>query len=63
MRACAGGVSASFLNQPIELSELRVKLSQLLGRKGHPQLMLRMGYGKIKPTSKRTIVEILVRTS
>jgi hypothetical protein len=64
LRACADGVSASFLNQPIELPELRVKLSQLLGREGHPQLMLRMGYGpKIKPTPRRTIMEILARTS
>ena len=64
LRACADGVSASFLNQPIELHELRIKLNQLLGRKGHPQLMLRMGYGpEIKPTPRRKTTEVLAGTS
>jgi hypothetical protein len=63
LRACANGVSASFLNQPIELPELRIKLSQLLGRKGRPQIMLRMGYGPtIRPTPRRMPTEVLTGT-
>ena len=45
LRAQAEGVSASFLNQPIEVSELRPQLREAIGKTGFPQLLLRMGYG------------------
>ena len=55
-------VSASFLNQPIEVAELRTKLLDLVGVKGFPQLLLRLGYGPdVKPTPRRTAGEVLIR--
>jgi nitroreductase len=62
LRARAEEIWASFLNQPIEVPELRPKFRSLLGRKGHPQLLLRMGYGQdTKPTPRRTAGEVLLR--
>lgn len=62
LRGRAEEIWASFLNQPIEVSKFRPKLRDLLGRKGYPQLLLRMGYGQdVKPTPRRTAGEVLVR--
>ena len=61
LRAQAEGVSASFLNQPIEVPELRPQLRDAVGRKGFPQLLLRMGYGsEVEPTPRRTVEEVLI---
>lgn len=62
LRARAEGIWASFLNQPIEVPESRIKLGNLLGVKGFPQLILRLGYGpQVKPTPRRTPGEVLMR--
>jgi Nitroreductase family len=61
LRAQAEGVSASFLNQPIEVSELRPRLRDLLNRSGFPQLILRLGYGPVvQPTPRRSPHEVLL---
>lgn len=39
------GLSASFLSQPVELPGTRAALRTLLGVSGHPQTVLRIGYG------------------
>lgn len=44
LRATASGLGASFLNQAIEVAELRPRLAATLGRTGHPQLLLRLGH-------------------
>ena len=44
-RRCQAGISASYLNQPIEVTALRQRLGHLVGLSGFPQLLLRMGYG------------------
>jgi hypothetical protein len=51
------------MNQPIEVSELRLKLLQALGRdSGFPQLLMRMGYGKeAKPTPRRELDDVIAR--
>jgi nitroreductase len=55
------GLSASFLNQPIEVSDLRPALKLKLGTDGHPQILLRIGYGpEVKPTPRRPIEEIIL---
>jgi len=57
----AEGVSASFLNQPVEVPELRLRLARLLGRAGFPQLVLRLGYGRtVRPTPRRSVEDILI---
>lgn len=62
LRARVDDVWASFLNQPIEVPELRTQVRDLLGKKSFPQLLLRMGYGQdVKPTPRRTPGEALMR--
>lgn len=55
-------VWSSFLNQPIEVPELRPKVQELMKEeKGYPQIILRMGYGEdVKPTPRRPIDEVLL---
>jgi iron-sulfur cluster repair protein YtfE (RIC family) len=60
LRATQDEVAASFLNQPIEVPELRTKVADLTGRPGTPQLALRLGYGpETGPTPRRPVSEIL----
>jgi hypothetical protein len=60
LRARAEGVWASFLNQPIEVPELRPRVREAVGEAGFPHLLLRMGYGQeVRPTPRRAIEEVL----
>ena len=60
LHACAAGISASFLNQPIEVPALRSRLAGVTGVGGFPQLLLRLGYGSaIPPTPRRDVDEVL----
>jgi nitroreductase len=57
--ATANEVSASFLNQPIQVPELRVRLRNIIGL-GHPQILLRLGFGQsVKPTPRRAVSDVL----
>lgn len=59
--ACAEGVQASFVNQPIEIPHLRTELRTLLGQPGFPQLVLRLGYGSEVPaTPRRSVSDVLL---
>jgi hypothetical protein len=61
LRATTHGVSASFLNQPIEVPQLRPRLRSALAIHEHPQLLLRMGYGPgAQPTPRRPVSEVFV---
>ncbi len=53
LRAQVDGVSASFLNQPVEVGDLRLRLLNLAGRAGFPQILLRFGYGRETPATPR----------
>jgi len=61
LRARAAGVWTSFLNQPIEVAELRLRLAELIGRpQAHPQLLVRFGYGPdVRPEPRRDSDEVL----
>ena len=60
LRARAEGVWASFMNQPIEVSELRPRLQGLVGQEGFPQLLVRMGYARaVRPTPRRPADEVI----
>lgn len=55
LRACAEGVRASFLNQPIQVPELRAELAAIV-KAGVPQMMFRLGYGfHSRPTPRRPV--------
>jgi hypothetical protein len=61
LRARVEDVWASFLNQPIEIPDLRVKLEALSGHAGFPQAILRLGFGEnVKPTPRRKVEEVLI---
>jgi len=61
LKLSASGATASFLNQPIEVDELRPRLGNLIGVTGIPQLLLRFGYGKPVPaTARRPVEDVLV---
>jgi hypothetical protein len=62
LRCCAAGVSVSFLNQPVEVADLRPLLRDATGRGGAPQLLLRMGYptSSVEPEPRRPVDHVLV---
>lgn len=61
LRCCTAGVSASFLNQPIEVAELRQVLTHATDTEGSPQLLLRLGYGTpVEPEPRRPLDEVLI---
>jgi hypothetical protein len=63
LRATAAGASASFLNQPIQVEELRPAVAELLERGGYPQVILRIGFGpKARPTPRRSAQEVMKAT-
>lgn len=54
------GLSASFLNQPIQVAELRWRLRDELTTDLYPQAILRMGFGPVAPPTPRRAVEELL---
>jgi len=61
LRARVEDVWASFLNQPIEIPDLRAKLKALSGHTSFPQAILRLGFGEnVKPTPRREVEEVLI---
>ena len=52
LEATRAGVSASFLNQPLEQNDLRWLVRSLpIG--GYPQIIMRLGYGPSAPATPR----------
>lgn len=61
LRARADGLQTSYLNQPIEVAPLRMKVRKELGLSGTPQQILRFGYGpEVPPTPRRTLEDVLL---
>lgn len=55
------GVRASYLNQPIEVPELRPRLQAIAASQPWPQLLLRFGYGPLpQPAVRRPLEEVLI---
>jgi nitroreductase len=52
LTATGHGVSASFLNQPLDLRDMRHR-SDPHHRRGHPQMIIRFGYGPTVPRAPR----------
>ncbi len=62
LRATAAGLTASYLNQAIEVPQLRSRLREALGEAGLPQVMIRLGYGlEVPAVSRRRVDEVLRR--
>jgi len=58
--ATRAGYTASYLNQPIETTELRTHLRHMLELHGEPQLLLRVGRGPHTPHSPRRPLDEVV---
>jgi hypothetical protein len=59
LEATAAGISASFMNQPVEQDDLRWQVRNPLSGIGHTHMILRLGYGRPVPaTPRRPIQEI-----
>jgi hypothetical protein len=55
------GYSTSYLNQPIEVADLRTELARELSIDGYPQLLLRVGRGQpVSHSPRRPISEVLI---
>jgi len=62
--AQTGDVQASFLNQAVEVAELRPTLADLFGQAGFPQVLLCLGYGQdVPPTPRRPLKDVVVFSS
>jgi len=56
----AGGFTASFMNQPIEVPMLRPRLAAAAGVAGMPQILMRIGRGpKPVPAARRPVRQVL----
>jgi len=61
LRARVEDVWASFLDQPVEVPYLRMKLRARVGGTRFPQAILRLGFGPdVKPTPRRQVEEVLI---
>lgn len=49
----ASGISSSYLEQPIEVPELRPRVAEIMGAEGLPQMLMRIGRGKKVPAAAR----------
>lgn len=61
LRATTAGVTASPLNQVLDLPAMRARFTRELRLLGHPQMLLRMGFGSGHPTTPRRPVDDVVR--
>jgi len=57
VQATADGLAAQPLTQVLEVPVLRGRMRHALGVLGHPQMLLRVGYGSAAPTSSRRPAE------
>jgi nitroreductase len=60
LRATAAGLCASYFSQPVEIPALRRRLGEVLGDRGVPQIVFRLGYGlEPRATPRRPVHEVL----
>jgi hypothetical protein len=60
LRAAAEGVSAGFMNQPVQCPALRDRLNATLGRPGFAQIVMRLGHAQLgKPCWRRPVQDVV----
>lgn len=64
VHALRDGLSLVPLSQPIEVDRTRAELAELLGSRGHPQLVVRIGWQELgrsplPPTPRRSVDDVL----
>jgi hypothetical protein len=61
LKLTASGATAAFLNQPIELPQLRPRLGRAIGTTGVPQLLMRLGYAEaVAQSVRRPVDDVLI---
>ena len=60
LQATADGLAAQPLTQVLEVPVLRGRMRHALGVLGHPQMLLRVGFGSAAPTSSRRPAESIL---
>ncbi|HEY3471211.1 MAG TPA: nitroreductase family protein [Amycolatopsis sp.] len=61
LTATVAGLDASFISQPVEVSDVRGELRTLLGGGLWPQIVLRLGHGRPVPwTPRRSLDDVLL---
>jgi hypothetical protein len=61
LKLTASGATAAFLNQPIEVEQLRPQLRDAIDTTAVPQLLMRFGYGDAaSPSVRRPIEDVLI---
>jgi len=60
LRAAAAGVTASPMTQVLEVATTRAQLARSLHILGSPQMLLRFGYGRGRPTTNRRAVSAVL---
>ncbi|HVQ89216.1 MAG TPA: nitroreductase [Actinomycetes bacterium] len=63
LEATMAGVSASFLNQPLDQTDLRWLVRSFDSGAGHSQMILRLGFGKQVPATPRRPLDQVRRTA
>jgi nitroreductase len=63
LTATAAGLAASPMTQALDHAAFRARLSAVVGlENGHPQMLLRLGYGApVDATGRRPMSDVLVR--
>jgi nitroreductase len=57
----ASGATAAFLNQPVEVEQLRPRLREVVGTSCIPQLLMRFGYGpEVRHSVRRPTESVLI---
>ena len=62
LRAVSLGLSASFFSQAIEVAPVRARLREALGERGWPQLLFRLGFGRLARATPRRPVDLVLRS-
>lgn len=61
LQATALGIKVSFINQPVEVPNLRPELASIVGMTGRrPDIVMRFGYGPTLPMSPRRPVDAVI---
>jgi hypothetical protein len=62
LTATAAGLQASYLNQPVQVDDLRTRVAELLDGHGFPQVALRLGYPSdgVPPAAPRRPVDAVI---
>ncbi len=64
LKARQHGLQASYLNQPLQVAELRPRLRELVGRDGQPQILLRLGVADTDlPASPRRPLDAVLESA